>query len=151
MNSQTNYFFSQRDEKIKEFKDILNPERDENNFSKTEETYNSNILRFVFKITGQELKADPIDKKGNILAFLNNNDVAYRFIDPKTINKDAEFGIIIGVNKKSAKPFVLFQKGKNLFVYGEDQDNLESKGGSPSIYCPSPNFYNFQQHLMKDV
>ena len=88
MGYQINYFFSQRDEKIKEFKDILNPERVENSFSKTEETYNTNILRFVFKTIGQELKSDPVDKKGNLLAVLNHNDVAYRFINPKTIDVD---------------------------------------------------------------
>ena len=125
MGSQINYFFSQRDEKIKEFKDILNPERVENSFSKTEETYNTNILRFVFKTIGQELKSDPVDKKGNLIAVLNHNDVAYRFINPKTIDVDTEFGVIIGVNKKSSKAFVLFQKGRNLFVYGEDQNNLD--------------------------
>ena len=41
-----------------------------------------------------------------MIAVLNHNDVAYRFIDPKTIDIDTEFGVIIGVNKESLKAFV---------------------------------------------
>ena len=119
MTGNNNFFIREREKEIKEFNEILNPYKSKNENLFKEKSYNANLISFAFKLLGQKLQTKIIERKDNIPAILNDNDIPNRFVDPLSIDINSEFGTLIGINKKTQNGFILHQDRGKPFIYGK--------------------------------
>jgi ABC-type bacteriocin/lantibiotic exporter with double-glycine peptidase domain len=114
------FFFKQRQSSLDSFLAELSHDRPAPNngheASSSENSSTVSFIRFLFKILDQE----PIDKYSehpNILIALQQNDIAYRMVSTNSINLSSDFGVIVGLNKLSRKPFAVYRKDRNIYLY----------------------------------